>query len=231
MVRAHYASISEMLKGVAPVIERRPARQIAADVMGSAPRNARRSTVTSVAQIRRAGMNPKHRSDRLSGTSSPLESSMSFSELRGPRSPSTLRRARRSRQYARSGAIDAERVALLRPPRHDLSRQNLRVSPRRPAWRGFVRSASTAVSSFPDILFAFLCWTTAQFMAGCAEYAQAMSLVPVIVDEAADGAEPSKPAQSADGTTDRALHSAPTLQIVRAGELTRGEIESRRGAP
>lgn len=68
-------------------------------------------------------------------------------------------------------------------------------------------------------------------MAGCAEYAQAMSLVPVIADEAAEGAKPNKPAQSADGATDRASHSAPTLQIVRAGELTHGEIESGRGAP
>lgn len=157
---------------------------------------------------------------------------MSFSELRNLRSPSTLRAARRSRQHARSGQIDAERVVLLWSPRQDASRRSLPAALPRSAWQASVRSASTALLLFLDILSALLCWITAQFLAGCADYAQAMSFVPVTVDKAADAAEPSKPAQSADRATGRASHPAPTLQIVRAREFARGEIESTaRGAP
>lgn len=157
---------------------------------------------------------------------------MSFSELRYLRSPSTLRAARRKRQHARSGRIDAERVVRLRSPGQDPSRQNLPATLPQSAWQAFVRSASTTWLSFSDILSALLCWGAVQVLAGCADYAQAMSFVPVIVDEAADVAEPSKPAQSTDRARDRVFHTAPTLQIVHAREPTRGEIESAaRGAP
>jgi hypothetical protein len=46
--------------------------------------------------------------------------------------------------------------------------------------------------SVSDILFALLCWITAHFLAGCAEYAQAMYFVPETVDRAADVAEPNE---------------------------------------
>jgi hypothetical protein len=182
--------------------------------------------------MRRAGMNSKHRDDKVFRTSSPLEPSMSFSELRHLRLPSTNRGARRGAPHCRSERIDTDDVVLLWPPRQDPSQQNLPAAPPRSAWRAFVRSVSTALLSFSDILSALLCWITAQFLAGCADYAQAMSLVPVTVEEAVEIAEPSKPAPCADSATVRASRPAPTLQVLRAHEPPRREIESgARGAP
>lgn len=156
---------------------------------------------------------------------------MSFSELPYLRSPSTLRTARR-RQHARPARIDAERVVLLWSPPQDASRQNLPAALRQSAWRAFISFASAAFLSFSDILFAVLCWITAHFLAGCANYAQAMSFVPVTVDEAADVAEPGKPAQSAAAARERTSQPGPTLQMVSAQETTDSEIESAaRGAP
>lgn len=136
---------------------------------------------------------------------------MSFSELRNPRSPSTSRADHRSRQQARSERIDAERVMLFWSPPRDASQQGLPAGRPPSAWQIFTRSAATALLSLSDIL----CWITVQYLAGCAAYAQATSLVPLTIDEA-DVTEPSKRAQPADRATDRASHLVPPLQMVRA---------------
>jgi hypothetical protein len=157
---------------------------------------------------------------------------MSFSELRHLRLPSTNRGARRGGPHCCSERVDTDRVVLLWSPRQDPSQQSPPTAPPRSAWRAFVRSVSTALLSFSDILSALLCWITAQFLAGCADYAQAMSLVPVTPDEAAEIAEPGKPAPCADSKRARASRPAPTLQLLQAPETPRCEIESgARGAP
>lgn len=148
---------------------------------------------------------------------------MSISEpLRYLRSRPAIRAARHTTSYARYGRIDAERV-LLWAPRQDPSQQSLPATLPRSAWQTSVRSASTTLMACSDILFALLCWITAHFLAGCANYAQAMSLVPLTLDDADDVAEPSKPAQPAGTATDRASHLAPVLQMDRARGLTRCE--------
>lgn len=114
---------------------------------------------------------------------------MSFSEQsRYLRSPSALRVAGRRTQYARYRRIDAEHVVLRSPQQERSSPATLSRS----AWRAFLRFASKAFMSASDILFALLCWVTAHFLAGCAEYAQAMWVVPETADNATDLAEPNE---------------------------------------
>jgi hypothetical protein len=133
----------------------------------------------------------KHRGDKVSQASNPWEPLMSFSEQsRYLRSPSALRVAGRRTQYARYRRIDAEHVVLLRTPQQDASQRSSPTTLSRSAWRAFVRFASKAFMAASDILFALLCWITAHFLAGCAEYAQAMYFVPEPVDGVADVAEP-----------------------------------------
>jgi len=168
-------------------------------------------------------MNSKHRGDKVSRTSSPWEPSMSFSEpLRYLRSRSTVRAARHAASYARYGRIDAERL-LLRAPRQDPSRRSLPATLARSAWRASVRIASTALMSCSDILFALLCWITAHFLAGCANYAQAMYLVPLTPDDAAG---PNEPVQPAGKATDRTSRLAPVLQMDHA----RGRARCEKGS-
>jgi len=118
---------------------------------------------------------------------------MSFSEQsRYLRSPSALRVTGRRTQYARYRRIDSEHVVLLRTPQQDASQRSSPATLSRSAWRAFLRFASKALVSVSDILFALLCWITAHFLAGCAEYARAMSFVPETADNAADVSEPNE---------------------------------------
>jgi hypothetical protein len=135
----------------------------------------------------------KHRGDKVSQASNPWEPSMSFSEqLRYLRSPSTLRAAGRRTQYARYRQIDAKHVVPLRSLQQDPSQQSRPTRLSRSAGQAFVRFASKVLMLVSDILFALLCWITAQFLAGCADYA--MSFGPVSADTPADVARPDEPA-------------------------------------
>ncbi len=60
----------------------------------------------------------------------------------------------------------------LRSPQQDPARQIVPAALFRATWQGSVRFISTAGKSFSDVLFVVLCWITAEFLAGCAHYAQ-----------------------------------------------------------
>jgi hypothetical protein len=88
-------------------------------------------------------------------------------------------------QYAGCERINAER-ALSYSPQQDPS--------------------SETEAAFSETLFAVMGWITAEFLAGCAQYAQGMFLVSAAIHNAIDIAEPAEPAQPAGMVIERAPH-------------------------
>jgi hypothetical protein len=66
------------------------------------------------------------------------------------------------------------------------------------------RPPSTTEAAFSETLFAVMGWITAEFLAGCAQYAQGMFLISSAIHNAVDIVEPAEPAQPAGMAIDRA---------------------------
>jgi hypothetical protein len=109
------------------------------------------------------------------------------------RSLSVLHAERRA-QRAGHQQVSAEGV-LLRLPQRNFSQRIVPATPIRLRWLMLVRFVSKAEMLFSDMLFAFVCWISAEFLAGCAHYAQGMLFIPEGLHDAADDpAEPGRPA-------------------------------------
>src|SRR5262249_31653581 len=91
---------------------------------------------------------------------------------RHARSPSGLHIERRTQSAGRE-PVNVEGV-LLRLPQRNPSQRVRPIGPVRSRWLMLVRLASTVEMLFSDMLFAFLCWISAEFLAGCALYARGM---------------------------------------------------------
>ena len=121
---------------------------------------------------------------------------MSPSEQPRPvRSLSVLHAERRT-QRAGHERVSVEGV-LLRLPQRNLSQRTVPATPIRSRWLMLVRSVSKVEMLFSNMLFAFVCWISAEFLAGCAHYAQGMLFIPENMHDAAD--DPTEPGRS-DGT-------------------------------
>jgi hypothetical protein len=136
----------------------------------------------------------------ISHLNSPWELSMSPSEPpRRVRSLSFLRSERRTQ------CVDHERVSLegvlLRLPQRSPSQQISPVTPIRSRWLMLVGFVSKVEMLFSDMLFAALCWISAEFVAGCALYARGMLFIPESMVDAADAVEPTEPARPAEEAT------------------------------
>lgn len=88
-------------------------------------------------------------------------------------------------QYAGGERISAEH-ALPRSPKQDPS--------------------SETEALFSEALFAVMGWITAEFLTGCAQYAQGMFLMSSVIHNAVDIVEPAEPARPAGMVIDRAPH-------------------------
>ena len=147
-------------------------------------------------------------------------------QLPYPRSPSTLHAARRTTQYPRCGRIYAERALSTSPQQRPfqwiwaaaLYRLTLQI---------FARFAANAGTSFSGIMFALASWITAEFLAGCAAYAQGMSFIPATVHNSVDTVEPTAPGQPAGAATAPTLHLAPPLQSDRVRLLWYSSVSAQ----
>jgi hypothetical protein len=88
-------------------------------------------------------------------------------------------------QYAGCERINVER-ALSRSPQQDPS--------------------SKSEASFSEVVFAVMGWITAEFLAGCAHYAQGMFLISAVIHNAVDLVEPAGPTQPAGTVINLAPH-------------------------
>jgi hypothetical protein len=112
------------------------------------------------------------------------------------RSLSVLHAERRT-QYAGDRRVGAEGV-VLRLPQRNLSQRTVPATPIRSRWLMLVGFVSKAEMLFSDMLFAFVCWISAEFLAGCAHYAQGMLFIPEGLHDAADDpVEPRRPTGTA----------------------------------
>jgi uncharacterized protein YjiS (DUF1127 family) len=142
---------------------------------------------TTVAIIRRAGIVRKHGRDRLSWTNMSRETSMPIAkQLRHPRSQSQLPATRRS-PLAQS--LDRQQ-ALPCEPRQQASCWAVAARASRTTGEVVTRSAVYAGIAFPNLLLAALSWATAEFLAGCAAYGQALYCTPMLVDDRLESLDP-----------------------------------------
>jgi hypothetical protein len=86
---------------------------------------------------------------------------------------------------------------LLRLPQRNSSQRFLPATPIRSRWRMLVRFVSKVETLFSNMLFAVVCWISAEFLAGCAQYAQGMLFIPDSMFDARDVVEPTEPTELA----------------------------------
>jgi hypothetical protein len=123
---------------------------------------------------------------------------------RRPRSLSVLHTERRT-QRAGHERVSVEGV-LLRLPQRNPSQQILPATPIRSRWLMLVGFVLKVEMLFSDMLFAAVCWISAEFLAGCAHYAQGMLFIPDSMFDARNVLEPTESGRPTDTAGIHASH-------------------------
>jgi uncharacterized protein YjiS (DUF1127 family) len=146
---------------------------------------------TTVAIIRRAGIVRKHGRDRISWTNLNWETSMPIAEqLRHPRSQSSLPALlAATRRPPPAQSLD-RRQALSCPPHQEASWWAVAARASRTTGEIATRFAICAGIAFPNLSLAILSRATAEFLAGCAAYGQALYCTPMMVDDHLESRDP-----------------------------------------